>query len=141
MVLDDLEFLIERKISKIGNALLNTRSEDLKKYDLTPVQSETLLFYAAAPGASILDLKEHLDISHQAARNLIERSKLKRLVYAKTSSEDARYKKIYLTEQGERIYGESTLLGHHVGQDLLQGISDAEKKELLRLLLKINENV
>ena len=37
--MDDLEFIIERKILKIGNTLLNTRSEDLKKYDLTPVQA------------------------------------------------------------------------------------------------------
>ena len=139
--MDDLEFIIERKILKIGNALLNTRSEDLKKYDLTPVQSETLLFYASAPGASILDLKEHLDISHQAARNLIERLKLKKLIYAETSAEDARCKKIYLTESGKRIYSELTLMGHHVGQNLLYGLSEAERKELLRLLLKINENV
>lgn len=71
--MDDLEFIIERKILKIGNTLLNTRSEDLKKYDLTPVQSETLLFYASAPGASILNLKEHLDISHSGCSNASRR--------------------------------------------------------------------
>lgn len=137
----DIEFLIERKILKIGNMLANTRSEDLNEYDLTPIQSETLLFYAANPGASILDLKEHLDISHQAARNLIERLKLKQLVYAETSSEDARYKKIYITEQGNRICDELTLRGSHVGQNLLKGISAEDKEELLRLLLEISNNL
>lgn len=139
--MNDIEFLIERKILKIGNALLNTRSEDLKKYDLTPVQSETLLFYVSNPGASIQDLKEYLDISHQAARNLIERLKVKNLVYAETSSEDARYKKIYLTEHGKSICDKLTLMGSHVGQNLLRDISESERQELLRLLLKINDNL
>ena len=139
--MDDLEFLIERRILKLGNVLLNTRNEDLKKYDLTPAQSETLLFYAANPGASILDLKEHLDISHQAARNLIERLKLKNLVHAETSSEDARFKRISLTDHGKEIYKELTLLGSHVGQNLLKGISEAEQKDLLRLLMKMSENI
>ena len=139
--MSDLEFQIERKILKIGNTLQNTRSEDLKKYDLTPVQSETLLFYLSNPGASILDLKGYLDISHQAARNLIERLKSKNFIYAETSSEDARYKKIYLTKQGEDICNKLTLMGSHVGQNLLQDISESEKKELLRLLLKINNNI
>ena len=122
--MSDLEFQIERKILKIGNTLQNTRSEDLKKYDLTPVQSETLLFYLSNPGASILDLKGYLDISHQAARNLIERLKIKNFIYAETSSEDARYKKIYLTKQGEDICNKLTLMGNHVGQNLLRNISD-----------------
>lgn len=139
--MSDLEFQIERKILKIGNTLQNTRSEDLKKYDLTPVQSETLLFYLSNPGASILDLKGYLDISHQAARNLIERLKIKNFIYAETSSEDARYKKIYLTKQGEDICNKLTLMGSHVGQNLLQGISESKRKELLRLLLKINDNI
>lgn len=139
--MSDLEFQIERKILKIGNTLQNTRSEDLKKYDLTPVQSETLLFYLSNPGASILDLKGYLDISHQAARNLIERLKIKNFIYAETSSEDARYKKIYLTKQGEDICNKLTLMGSHVGQNLLQDISESEKKELLRLLLKLNDNI
>ena len=137
----DIEFQIERKILKIGNALLNTRSADLKKYDLTPVQSETLLFYVSNPGASILDLKEYLDISHQAARNLIERLKVKNLVYAETSSEDARYKKIYLTELGENNCDKLTWMGSHVGQNLLRDVSETERQELLRLLLKINDNL
>lgn len=137
----NIEFLIERKILKIGNKLANMRSEDLTKFDLTPIQSETLLFYAANPGASIFELKEHLDISHQAARNLIERLKLKQLVYAETSSEDARYKKVYITEHGNKICDELTLRGSHVGQSLLKGISKEDKEELLRLLLKISNNL
>lgn len=137
----DLDFLIERKILKIGNVLSNTRSEDLKQYDLTPVQSEALLFYLSHPGASILDLKEYLEISHQAARNLIERLKAKHLVYAETSPEDARYRTIYLTQHGTRTCDELMSMGSHVGRNLLQGLSEAERRELLRLLLKLNDTL
>lgn len=139
--MDDIEFLIERKILKIGNMLANMRSEDLKKYGLTPIQSETLLFYAANPGVSILDLKEYLDISHQAARNLVERLKMKQFLYTEISSEDGRFRKVYVTEQGNWICGELTLRGSHVGQNLLQGISKKDKEELLHLLLEISDNL
>ena len=42
----DQDFIIERKIIKIGSHMLNTRSEDLKKFNLTSNQSESLLFFA-----------------------------------------------------------------------------------------------
>ena len=38
----DLDFLIQRSILKTGNRLLNIRSDNLKAFDLTPNQSETL---------------------------------------------------------------------------------------------------
>lgn len=137
----DIDFLIERKILKIGNMLSNTRSEDLKKYGLTPVQSETLLFYTANPGASILDLKEHLDISHQAARNLVERLKSKQLLCVETSAEDGRFRRVRPTKQGEMICSELTSRGSSVGHDLLRGISEAEKEELFNLLVKISDGL
>lgn len=137
----DIEFLIERKILKIGNKLSNTRNEDLKVYDLTPMQSETLLFYATNSGASILDLKVHLDISHQAARNLVERLKIKKLLYAEISPADGRYRKVCTTELGNNICHNLTLQGSRVGHNLLRGFSKDEREELLRLLTKINGNL
>lgn len=137
--METLDFLIERKILKIGNRLSNTRDKDLNQYGLTPIQSEALLFYASNNGSPILDLKEWLDISHQAARSLVERLKLKGLLRMEISIEDGRYRKIYITKQGEEICASLKKQGGNVGQKLLSQLSQQEKGELLALLLKISE--
>mgnify|MGYP001851181249 CR=1 FL=1 len=133
----DRDFLIERNILKIGNQLLNIRSEDLKEFDLTSTQSETLLFFDKHSGAMIYDLKDHMKISHQAARNIVERMKEKDLLYVEISDTDARAKKVYLSEKGKKICGKLKKRGTDVGSSLLRALQEEEKQELARLLEKI----
>ena len=135
----DRDFLIERNILKIGNHLLNGRDKDLKQYDLTSNQSETLLFFDRHRGAMVLDLKEHLKISHQAARNIVERMKDKNLLYVEVSDTDARARKIYLSEKGEKICNELKKKGGDAGSNLLRTLNEEEKQRLAVLLEKIIE--
>lgn len=131
------DFLIERNILKIGNQLLNVRSEDLKAFNLTSTQSETLLFFDRHAGAMIQDLKEHMKITHQAARNLVERMKEKDLLTVEASDTDARAKKIYLSPKGREICGALKEKGSDVGSNLLRGLGEEEKQALAVLLEKI----
>ena len=133
----DRDFLIERNILKIGNLLLNVRSEDLKIFDLTPTQSETLLFFDKHSGAMIYDLKDHMKISHQAARNIVERMKQKDLLYVEVADTDARAKKVYLSEKGKRTCRKLQKKGTDVGSNLLRALREDEKQELALLLEKI----
>ena len=133
----DKEFLIERNILKIGNQLLNGRREDLKEFALTSNQSETLLFFDRHPGAMIYDLKIHMKISHQAARNLVERMKEKELLTVEISDTDTRARKVSLSEKGEKICRELKKKGTDVGGNLLQPLSEEEKDQLSVLLEKI----
>ena len=75
----DLAFQIERDILKVGNQLNNMRDEDLKQRNITPAQSETLLFFAEHEGATVSELKDYLKISHQAARKLAEKLREKKI--------------------------------------------------------------
>lgn len=137
----DKDFIIERQILHIGNKISNGRDKDLQPFDLTANQSETLMFFEAHPGSSIMELKDYLSITHQAARNIIERMKKKDLLYVVTSEKDARYKHVYLTEKGIATCEALKKLGTSVGQQLLQGLSEREKDDLLAILLKINGNI
>ena len=139
--MQDKDFIIERQILRIGNKISNGRDEDLLPFDLTANQSETLLFFELHPGSSIMELKDYLSISHQAARNIVERMKKKELLYVVTSEKDARFKHVYLTENGKTTSEALKKLGTSVGQQLLHGISDDEKDQLLSLLSKINGNI
>ena len=132
----DKNFIIERQILRIGNKISNGRDKDL-----TANQSEALLYFDNCPGRSIIDLKEHLRITHQAARNIVERMKRKELLYVVISEEDGRFKQVYLTEKGRTTCDDLKHLGTNVGCQLLKGLSEEEKDQLLSLLLKINDNV
>ena len=134
----DLDFLIQRSILKTGNRLLNIRSDNLKAFDLTPNQSETLLFFDRHPGAIILDLKDYLQISHQAARNLVERMKEKDLLQAVVSDTDGRAKQIYLSSKGTAICNQLKQQGGRVGSELLRVLSETEQENLLHPLEKIS---
>lgn len=135
----DQDFQIERLILTIGNRLAADRTEDLKEFNLTPFQSETLLFYEAHPGSNIRELKERLQISHQAARNLVDRVREKGLLRLEASPEDRRAKCVFLTPEGEAICRSLQARGGEVGRDLLIDLTDDEKETLLTLLRKIRQ--
>ena len=137
----DLDFSIERTILKIGNHLLHVRSDDLKAYDLTPNQSDTLLFFEKHIGARVLDLKAYLKISHQAARNIVERMKEKDLLYVTVSDADARAREVHLTEKGQKICRELKKKGGAVGNNLLCALTLKEKESLFDLLEKISKTL
>ena len=135
------EFIIERTILKIGNRLNTLRNEDLKQYDITSAQSETLLFFDRNKNATISDLKEHLQVSHQAASKIIDKLKTKDFVYAVPSVSDARANNIYLTAQGQDLCDKLKKTGSDVGHHLLKDFSTQEKQLLLEMLERIKKNL
>lgn len=139
--MQDKDFIIERQILRIGNKISNGRDKDLTAFNLTANQSETLMYFDLHAGGTIMELKDFLRISHQAARNIVERMKKKDLLYVVISDSDARFKHVYLTEKGIRTCNSLKKLGTSVGQQLLQGLSDEEKNTLLALLAKIDGNI
>ncbi len=139
--MENLDFLIERKILRLGNRLLNQRNDDLKALDLTPEQAETLLFFDRHRGAIVLELKNYLEISHQAARNIVERMKKKGLLYVEVSPADARARQIFLTQSGQDICDILKRTGASVGHQMLDGIDIEERRRLFALLEKMSENI
>lgn len=139
--MNDLDFKIGRGILKIGNRLNNMRVADLKEKELTPGQSDTLIFFAQKRGATVSDLKTHLQISHQAARNIVERLKIKGLLYTSVSNEDGRANSVNLTESGEKMYIRLKDKGSRVGDELLEGFSEDEKKLLYEFITRIGDNI
>lgn len=135
------EFLINRKIQRLGSRLVNKRTEDLKGLDLTPEQSDILQFFAVNIGARVMDLRAHLDVSHQAARSVVERMKKKDLLYVEVMAEDARAKHVYLTEKGKKVHARLQSMGTGVGQWLLAGIGLEERRWLMMTLDKMIQNI
>ena len=135
------EFIITRKILNLGNRIVNLRSTRLQSFGLTAGQSETLQYFHNCPGHTASDLKDHLHISHQAARNMVDRLRSKQMLTLLPSKEDARQKEIYLTKDGEAVYRALTQDGTNVGHSLLSGFSEEEQNQFSAYLDRIISNL
>ncbi|MGN0242080.1 MAG: MarR family winged helix-turn-helix transcriptional regulator [Candidatus Weimeria sp.] len=139
--MDPEEFVIERLMLRIGNTINNIRIKDLKESDLTPAQSETILFYGRFPGSSIRELAGYLMVTHQAARKLVDKLRKKGILRSCVSEEDRRYTSIYLTDTGEDLCLQLKKGGTSTGKDITEGFSEQEKRELRDYLLRIENNL
>lgn len=137
----EYEFEIVRGILKLGNKLNYIRDNDLEKRNLTAVQSETMLFFGVNEGANVSELKDHLKISHQAARNILERLKNKNYLYTTVSEKDKRSNSVFLTDEGKVLYASLKATGSKEGSSLLDGFSNKEKDEFLKLIKKASHNI
>lgn len=135
------DYKLARRLLKVASRIVNVRSRDVGESSLTAEQAETLRFFAERDGACATDLKEYLEISHQAARSLIERMRQKDFLILVTSPVDARAKSVYLSDKGKAAFAEIYSFGERAGQRLLRGFGEDEKRLLEELLDKINENV
>ncbi len=139
--MDALEFQIERLILKVGNTLNNIRTQDLSDNNLTSVQSETILFYAANAGCNIKDLATHLKITHQAAQKLVVKLKDKGILETSISAGDRRNICIRLTSDGAALCERLKKKGTSNGEILLKGFSYDEKQLLAEYFARIEKNI
>lgn len=130
----DIEYILIRKIRELANLITKTRDTDIREFELTTAQADTLIYFAENPGKSIVDLKIFFNISHQTAQGLVQRMAEKGLLIVSPSINDARYKQIYLTEKARSIYKDMLENGTHTGNKLLYGLNAEEKKQFQMLI-------
>lgn len=138
---DSDEFIITRRILHLSNLLLNSRNDELKKYNLTFVQAETLIFFDKVKGAKAQELGKHFSITHQAARNIVERLCRKQYLYTEINIQDARARSVYLTDAGQEVCNYLKMMGLDDGHRLLDGMEEDERKDILKMLKKMIENI
>lgn len=139
--MSDIDFITQRKIIKIGNQLHNARDEYLRRKNITAAQSDTLIFYFRNQGKSITDLKNYLQVTHQAARKLVEKLREKEYLYMVFSKKDARVAEVFLTDKGLEICTRLINDGTRTAADLLKDFSMAEKEQLASFLRRIEKNI
>lgn len=129
-----MEEQLGRQILILANAIINTRNSHLQKLSLTAAQADSLHFFILNDGATITDLKEHLQIAHQTASGIVQRMTAKGLLEIKKSEKDARYQEVTPTRDGIKL--EEEIVGNRVrtGRKLLKGMDEEQKKQFLYLL-------
>ena len=78
-------------------------------------------------------------ISHQAARNIVERLKKKELIALKVDENDARARKVHLTDKGKTLHDKLMNISSQEGQQILSNLTDEEKELLVKLLKSITK--
>lgn len=139
--MSEMEYIVARKVLRLANLIIANRNMDIKELGLTAEQADSLLFFAKNEGKTATDLKEHLGIAHQTARGIIERMVKKEILKTAVSQEDARYKKVVLTEKGQRLYRCLNDNCMHTGDRLLNGMKENEKKQFFSMIALAVENM
>ena len=141
MIIVEVEYVLARKILQLANQIIRNRNEDLKGLGLTAEQADALRFFQGSSNRSAVDLKEHLGISHQATRAIVERMVAKGLLMTKISQTDARYKEVSLTEKGMELFEIMQSNCAHTGNQLLSNIGDRDRERFLFLVTQAIDNL
>ncbi len=139
----DRDYLIARGILQLTHAMRKRNNAGLKAVGLTDEQTKSLIYLVDSQrkDMTIRDLKDYLLVSHQATQGIVKRMADKGVISVKKSDRDGREKIIAPTEKGIRIRQQLGGEAVDIGENLLAGISEEEKEQFYKVLLKALDNV
>ncbi|KJY82186.1 MarR family transcriptional regulator [Vibrio galatheae] len=89
-----------------------------------------------ANGIRITDLADEMKVTKPSASNMVVRLEKKGMVKRLTCPEDARSKRVYLTEQVKKDLSLEQVVYGQIAQSMGQRLNDQEVSQLIRLLEK-----
>lgn len=108
--------------------------ERIRPLGLAPAQFMTLLELWAADGLTQRELVERLDVEQATMANTLARMARDGLVVRRPHPADGRAQQVWLTAEARDLEGPATAAARSVNQAALEGLSDEERRQLLRLL-------
>lgn len=126
--------ITENKIERYGNRLL-------KDTDITVMQLRVLKYLQSHPDeAQIADLSEFFDVSHTSMVHVVNVLEDKGYI-VREPIRRSRGKKLILTDTGKKLAEENEDRIDLLEKTIMKDISKTDKEELLKLLMKVNENL
>lgn len=139
--MEERELQMTRKLLQLARMITYRRNEELSALDLTASQADTLNFFLEHPEKTAADLKQHLEVTHQTARGLIERMVDKELLTLAPSAEDGRCKVVSVTAKGYALAEKMAKNRGATAKAMLQGMTDEECDVFYMLTLKALANM
>jgi DNA-binding MarR family transcriptional regulator len=118
--------LLTRKLAVIG---------------LFPGQDGLLYHLSVADGQTMSSLVEKMQIQHATLFNMVERMVKAGLLKKVKDPADGRASLIYLTEKGRGKLAELSIIWKDTDSQLSAGLSESEKKTLVKTLHKLGTNI
>ena len=129
-------------LKQIHDIMEKNANNVLREQDLTISQSGVLVLLDEKEGktASFKDLEKEFGVSQPTMVGILNRLVQKDLVEVLTDSEDKRIKKAHLTQKGADKCKEGYKHMNSAEDQLLKSLTDDEKMEFNRLLLKVRKS-
>ena len=127
------EYTLARLILRLANRIVKNRDRHVKELGL--------LFFLDRKDAVINDLKDHLGVTHQTARGIVQRMESKGLVQTRKSKEDGRYQVVSPTQAGWRTGSILLRNGIQTGSCLLHGLTTEQEEQLYQMLQVAMKNL
>ncbi len=124
-----------RRLHQISTQVF-TRTMQEAGLDLTPVQFAAMDAIAASPGIDQAGVATRIAYDRATIGGVIDRLEQKGLVARSVSRQDRRAREVRLTEKGRATYDQSLPVVTALQDEILPGLSQAERREFLRLATK-----
>lgn len=128
-------------IQQLSHLLEQLYNKNLTREDLSISHARVLYLLARNNGMTQSELQQGLLIKASSITKLIDILVQKGLVKRETSQEDARIKRIYLTDEGRAKEHKLDQIRESTEARLLNILSDDERKSLIYLLKSIKKNL
>ena len=112
----------------------------MAKYDLTDAQWKPLWLLKVGRASTAIELAREMDIDAGAITRMVDRLEAKGLIERLRSDEDRRVVHLSLTKTGEAAAEKVPHVLAAVNNDFLRGFSEAEWKQLRKLLARLAAN-
>ena len=115
----------------------------LSGYDVTPVQSRTLIFLSCRGGEDVTqrDLEKELQLKPSTVNGIVSRLEEKGYISRRTSPSDGRCRLVSLTEAGRKKVEAFEAIMETTGQRFSKCLSGEEARTLQNLLARVIENL
>lgn len=124
--------------SKSTGELRSSLTENLNKNGLIPPQLGILSILAELGPKNQLELGEMMKINKSTMVRFLDDLITKELVTKETCEHDRRVKYVSITKKGSKLCKQNETLRNKIEKDFLNILNAEEKKQLLKILVKLN---
>lgn len=128
-------------INKVERAINNIHDKKLQQYDLTVSQVSVLCQLWSKDGLTQKEIQENLNLRPASVSGLVDVLLRKGFIDRKQDDQDARFKRLYLTEEGRRLKKLSLEVIEEIEDIISQGFSEEEKVIFILWMRRLYNNL
>lgn len=128
-------------IKRVDRTMNNIHDKKLHGYDLTASQVLVLSQLWEKDGLTQKEIQEKLNLRPASISGLVDLLLKKGFIFRKQDDEDARFKRLFLTEEGSKLQYVSMEILKEIENLISDGFSEEEKAVLICWMKKLYNNL
>jgi len=128
-------------INKVERTIKNIHDRRFQELGITVSQASLLHQLWHKDGMTQKEIQEKLSMRGASVSGLVDVLLKKGLIERKQDEEDARFKRLYLTEKGREIEGKTIRLMMELDEEIMEGFTEEENAMLICWMRKLQCNL